>query len=189
MVDLLGISGSLRAGSFNTALLRAAREAAGEGVRLDIETLHGIPLYDADVEARDGLPAAVQALKGKVMACDGLLLATPEYNNGIPGVFKNAIDWLSRPASEIPAVFGGRPVAVMGASPGGFGTILSQDAWWPVLRTLRAQVWFGGRLMVSRAGGAFDDNGALADDRLRGQLHGFVQGFAAFVREQRASQA
>lgn len=181
MVDLLGISGSLRAGSFNTALLRAARELAGDGVRLDIQTLHGIPLYDADLEARDGLPAAARALQDRVRACDGLLLATPEYNNGIPGVFKNAIDWLSRPASEIPAVFGGRPVAVMGASPGGFGTILSQDAWWPVLRTLRANVWFGGRVMVSRAGGAFDADGALVDDKVREQLRGFMAGFAAFA--------
>src|SRR5687767_8915692 len=152
MVRILGISGSLRSGSYNSALLHAATDLIDAGAELEIATLHGIPLYDGDVEAAEGLPPAVQTLKGKVLACDGLLLATPEYNNGIPGVFKNAIDWLSRPASEIPQVFGDRPVAVMGASPGGFGTILSQNAWWPVLRTMRARTWFGGRLMVSRAG-------------------------------------
>ena len=181
MISILGISGSLRAGSFNTALLRAAQDVAGTGVRLDTATLHGIPLYDGDTEAAQGLPPAVQALKDRVRACDGLLLVTPEYNNGIPGVFKNAIDWLSRPPADIPAVFGGRPVAVIGASPGGFGTILAQDAWWPVLRTLRARVWFGGRLMVSRAGGAFDADGALVDDKVRGQLREFVEGFARFA--------
>ena len=78
-----------------------------------------------------------------------MLLATPEYNNGIPGVFKNAIDWLSRPSSGVAALFGDKPVAVVGASPGGFGTILAQEAWLPVLRTLRTGTWFGGRLMVS----------------------------------------
>lgn len=182
MVSLLGISGSLRAGSFNTALLRAAQDVAGEGVALRLATVHGIPLYDADAEARDGLPPAVQALKAQVLAADGVLLATPEYNNGIPGVFKNAIDWLSRPSSDIPQVFGDRAFAVIGASPGGFGTLLAQDAWWPVLRTLRARVWFGGRLTVSRAGGAFDAGGALADDKVREQLRAFVQGFADFSR-------
>src|SRR5690606_35085864 len=114
--------------------------------------------------------------KAKLRAADGVLLATPEYNNGIPGVFKNAIDWLSRPAPEIPQLFGARPFAVIGASPGGFGTTLAQDAWWPVLRTLRARTWFGGRLMVSRAGGVFDADGALVDDKIAEQLRGFVAG-------------
>jgi NAD(P)H-dependent FMN reductase len=181
MTTLLGLSGSLRAASFNTALLRAAQAVAGDGITLELATLHGIPLYDGDVEARDGIPAAVQALKAQLRACDGLLLATPEYNNGIPGVFKNAIDWLSRPANEIPALFGGRPVAVLGASPGGFGTILAQNAWLPVLRTLGMQHWSGGRLLVSRAGNVFDADGALLDDGVREQLAKFVQGFAGFA--------
>lgn len=180
MTALLGISGSLRAGSFNTALLRAAQQVTGDGVSLGLATLHGIPLYDADMEASDGIPAAVQALKAQVMAADGVLLSTPEYNNGIPGVFKNTIDWLSRPNADIPAVFGDRPFTVIGASPGGFGTLLAQNAWWPVLRTLRAQVWFGGRLTVSRAGGVFDAQSAMQDEKVREQLREFVQGFAAF---------
>lgn len=183
MVRILGISGSLRSGSFNTALLRAGADLMGNGATLEIASVRGIPLYDGDVEAADGLPPAVQILKGQVLACDGLLLATPEYNNGIPGVFKNAIDWLSRPASEIPQVFGNRPVAVIGASPGGFGTILSQNAWWPVLRTLRAQTWFGGRLMVSRAGNVFDAGGELVDETVRAQLRDFLAGFVQFVTQ------
>lgn len=182
MTRILGISGSLRAASFNTALLHAAAGLDVEGLSVEVATLHGIPLYDGDAEAASGVPDAVKALKERWRAADGIVLATPEYNNGIPGVFKNAIDWLSRPSSEIADLFGGKPVAVIGASPGGFGTMLAQDAWWPVLRTLRVQPWFGGRLMVSRAASAFDADGALVDDRLQGQLRDFVSGFAAFAR-------
>lgn len=184
MVRILGISGSLRAGSFNTALLHAARDVAGEGIELQIATLHGIPLYDGDAEAADGIPDAVEALKAQIRAADGLLLSTPEYNNGIPGVFKNAIDWLSRPASGIGQLFGGRPVALVGASAGGFGTVLSQAAWLPVLHTLGADHWSGARLLVSRAGQTFAD-GVLVDDKVRQQLAAFVQGFAADIAARR----
>jgi NAD(P)H-dependent FMN reductase len=110
-----------------------------------------------------------------------LLLSTPEYNNSIPGVLKNTIDWLSRPATDIPAVFGGRAVAVMGASPGPFGTTLAQTAWLPVLRTLRTRPWFEGRLMVSRAATVFNDSGDLVDDKTSTQLQQFVEGFVRFA--------
>jgi chromate reductase len=182
MTRLLGISGSLRQGSFNTALLRAAAALVPEGVSLDVATLHGIPLYDADLEASQGLPPAVLRLKEQVVACDGLLLVTPEYNNGIPGVFKNGIDWLSRPNDDVRRVFGDRAVAVIGASPGGFGTILAQNAWWPVLRTLGTRPWFGGRLMVSRAGGVFDAEGVLIDEAVQRNLAAFISGFADFSK-------
>lgn len=181
MTRILGISGSLRAGSFNTALLHAAQSLAGPDVQFDAVTLHGIPLYDGDAEQRDGLPDAVVALKDRIVASDGVLLCTPEYNNGIPGVFKNAIDWLSRPAEDIPRVFGDRPFAVIGASPGGFGTILAQNAWLPVLRTLRVRYWAGGRLQVSRAHQMIDADGELADETTRKQLEVFTQGFAQFA--------
>ena len=185
MTRILGISGSLRAGSFNTALLRAAQQVAGDGIAFDAVTLHGIPLYDGDAEARDGLPAAVTTLKDRIVASDGVLLVTPEYNNGIPGVFKNAIDWLSRPADDIPRVFGGRPFALAGASPGGFGTVLSQAHWLPVLKTLGVDLWAGGRLLASRSGSLFDAEGTLVDDKLRTQLAAFVQGFAGYVAGKR----
>ena len=184
MVRLLGLSGSLRRGSFNTALLRAAVEVAPADVTIELATPQGIPLYDGDAEAAGGIPAEVDALKAKLRACDGLLLATPEYNNGIPGVAKNAIDWLSRPPADIAGVFGDRPVAVMGASPGGFGTILAQDAWLPVLRTLGMRPWWGAKLLVSRAGAAFDADGRLVDDKVRAQLAAFVDGFARFAQRQ-----
>ena len=181
MPSILGLSGSLRAGSFNTALLRAAVGLMPAGSTLEPATLHGIPLYDGDVEARDGIPPAVQSLKDRIVVHDGLLLVTPEYNNGIPGVLKNGIDWLSRPNTDIARIFGNRPVAVIGASPGGFGTILAQNAWLPVLRTLGTKPWFGGRLMVSRAGQVFDAAGDMVDEKLKGQLRQFLQGYVEFL--------
>src|SRR6266852_3748330 len=96
-ITILGIAGSLRQNSFNAALLRAAAAAAPAGCTVDIASIRGIPLYDSDVEAATGVPAVVETLKERVAAADGLLLVTPEYNNSIPGVFKNVIDWLSRP--------------------------------------------------------------------------------------------
>jgi NAD(P)H-dependent FMN reductase len=185
MIKLLGISGSLRRASFNTALLRAAAALLPDDATLDLRTLHGIPLYDADLEAKEGIPAAVTALKDAIAAADGVLLATPEYNNGIPGVFKNGIDWLSRPPADVKRVFAGRRIAVIGASPGGFGTILSQNAWLPVLRTLGTHPWFGARLMVSRAGSVFDDGGAIKDAAVQEQLRQFMQGFVDFVRQRK----
>jgi len=183
MTTLIGLSGSLRGGSFNTALLRTAATLMPADATLDIHTLHGIPLYDADIETSTGIPASVTALKDAIVAADGLLLATPEYNNGIPGVFKNAIDWLSRPPSDSRRVFGERPVGLIGASPGAFGTILSQAAWLPVLRTLGARQWSGSRLLVSRAGQVFDESGAMRDAKLQEQLQVYLAGFVAFVRE------
>jgi chromate reductase len=181
MTTILGLSGSLRSGSLNSSLLRAAVAEMPAGTTLEVGSIKGIPLYDGDVEASQGLPAPVVALKERVVAADGLLLVTPEYNNSLPGVFKNAIDWLSRPDADIARVFGGRPVGVIGASPGGFGTLLSQTAWLPVLKTLRTAAYFGGRLQVSRAGDVFDKGGNLVDDRIREQLKKYLAGFCEFV--------
>jgi NAD(P)H-dependent FMN reductase len=181
MTRILGLSGSLRAGSYNTALLRAAAALSVSRCQLEVAGIQGIPLYDGDLEAAHGVPEAVAALKARVMACDGLILATPEYNNGIPGPFKNAIDWLSRPPADLAKVFGDRPVALCGASPGGFGTILAHDHWLPVLRALGTRPWFGGRLLVSRAHKLFDAQGELADEATRNQLRDFVSGFVDFI--------
>jgi NAD(P)H-dependent FMN reductase len=181
MTTLLGISGSLRRGSFNTSLLRAAAGLMPAGSTLETATLHGIPLYDGDLEAESGLPDAVRALKDRIAAADGLVIVTPEYNNSMPGVLKNALDWLSRPASDIGRVFGNRHVAIMGATPGPGGTLMSQTAWLPVLRALGTRAWFGPRMLVSGAGKVFDAEGALTDEKVRGQLQGFLSGFVEVI--------
>lgn len=182
MTQILAISGSLRKQSFNTRLAHEAqRLAASKGISLEVATLHGIPLYDGDLEAAEGSPAAVEALKEKIIASDGVLLVTPEYNNGIPGVFKNAIDWLSRPSGDSQRVFAGKPMAVIGASPGGFGTVMSQAAWLPVLKSLSVSQWSGGSLLLSRAHQAFDADGKLADEATAKRLTDFISGFALFI--------
>jgi chromate reductase len=183
MTKILGISGSLRAKSFNAMLLLAAAQTLEEGAELEVGSIRGIPLYDADVEDAEGVPQAVEDLKARVMACDGLLLATPEYNNGIPGVFKNAIDWLTRPPADIAKVFKNRPVAMIGASPGGFGTILAQDAWLPVVRMLGMRPYFGGRLVMSHAHRAFDDDGEMTDAVTKDRLRDFMRGFVEFAAQ------
>jgi chromate reductase, NAD(P)H dehydrogenase (quinone) len=188
-VRIVGISGSLRQGSFNTSLLRAAAEVVPVGATIEVRTIHGIPLYDGDVENGPGVPEAVAKLKDEVAAADGLLLVTPEYNNSIPGAFKNAIDWMSRPDSDIARVFRGRPVAIMGASPGRFGTTLSQAAWLPVVRTLGMRPWFDERLLVFEARKMFDSAGKLTDAHTRERLVRFVQGFCAFVAQNGVSKA
>lgn len=181
MTRIIGIAGSLRTGSFNAALLRAAATLMPTGTTLEIATIKGIPLYDGDVEAKDGVPPAVELLKIQIASGDGLLLVTPEYNNSMPGVMKNAIDWLSRPPSDSARIFSNRPVAIIGASPGGFGTILAQNAWLPVLSTLGTRPWFGGRLLVSRAGSVFNEAGEIVDEKIKAQLQQFMQGFVSFV--------
>lgn len=181
MHTILGIPGSLRRGSYNAALLRAAVEVAPEGLRLELASLNGIPLYDGDLEAQEGIPTAVAALKDRVAAARALILATPEYNNSIPGVFKNAIDWLSRPPKDIARVFRDKPVAILGATPGPGGTQLAQAAWLPVLRTLGTRPWFGKKLYVSSAAQAFDESGKLVDARVREELTAFLKGFQDFV--------
>ena len=178
---IVGIAGSLRSGSFNAALLRAAVEECPTGATLEIESIRGIPLYDGDVEAAQGIPARAAELKDKVAAADALLLVTPEYNNSIPGTFKNAIDWLTRPPSDVPRVFKGKRVGLMGASPGAFGTVLSQSAWLPIFRTLGMRPWFGQLLYVGSAAKVFDASGKLTDDAIRARLRKYMEGFVEFV--------
>ena len=185
MTSLIGLSGSLRRGSYNSAVLRAASSMMPAGSTLRVETIAGIPLYDGDLEASLGIPASVARLKDAIAAADGLLLVSPEYNNSLPGVAKNAIDWLSRPAADIARVFGGKPVAIAGASPGGFGTTLAQSAWLPVFKTLGAELWSGGRLLVSRAGSVVDAAGEVADAAARQSIGQFLAGFVAYVRARR----
>jgi chromate reductase, NAD(P)H dehydrogenase (quinone) len=186
MVRIIGLSGSLRHGSYNSAVLRAAASLTPPDSALEIESIAGIPLYNGDDESAGGVPPEVARLKDAIAAADGLLLVAPEYNNSLPGVTKNAIDWLSRPPSDVPRVFRGRPIALAGASPGGFGTVLSQNAWLPVFRTLGADLWPGGRLLVSHAANVVGADGEIADAATRQVIQKFIGGFIAYVGSRRA---
>ncbi len=181
MIKIVGISGSLRAASYNTALLQVAAETVKDIVEFEVVTINDIPLYNEDVENSDGIPQSVITLQEKVATADGVLIATPEYNHSIPGVLKNAIDWLSRPPKEIPRIFSNRPVAVVGATMGGLGTALSQAAWLPVLRRLNMRPWFGGQIMISKAHNVFDESGKIIDETVQTHLKQFLDGFINFV--------
>jgi chromate reductase, NAD(P)H dehydrogenase (quinone) len=178
---ILGIAGSVRAKSYNAMLLRAAAAMAPPGTTVEIASIEDIPLYNGDAELASGIPPVVQALKDRIARAPGVLLVTPEYNNSLPGVFKNAIDWTSRPAADIARVYGGKPIGVIGATPGHGGTGLAQAAWLPVLRTLGTLPFFGARVQVAVAGKVFDEHGELVDPGVRLQLEKYMTGFAAFV--------
>jgi chromate reductase, NAD(P)H dehydrogenase (quinone) len=181
MATIIGISGSLRRASFNSALLRASVEEAPAGLTVEVASIREIPLYDGDVEEQSGIPTPVAALKDRIAAADGLLLVTPEYNNSIPGVLKNAIDWLTRPAQDIPRVFGDRPVGLIGATPGGGGTRLSQLAWLPIFRTLNLRPFFARTIYVAGAAQVFDREGRLIDEKIRDLVRRYMAGLAEFV--------
>lgn len=181
MTTILAIAGSVRTGSFNGMLMHAAAGLAPAGTTIETASIKDIPLYDGDSEAASGLPPAAAALKERIARADGVLLVTPEYNNSIPGTFKNAIDWTSRPPADVPRVYGGKPIGVIGATPGPGGTGLAQAAWLPVLRTLGTLPFFGARVQVAGAAKVFDGSGALVDATVRAQLEKYMAGFAAFV--------
>ena len=178
-MKLITVSGSLRKNSFNTRLADLMKEEAPDAVTLEVATLHGIPLYDGDLEEREGIPSAVEQLRGQIKAADGLILVTPEYNAGMPGVLKNALDWLTRPGEEMKPTFGGRKTAIAGATPGAWGTAFAQAGALINLRQLGCEL-YPGYLRVSKAGERFD--GADADEKLREQVASWLEGFVSFVR-------
>lgn len=184
MTTIIGVSGSLRKGSFNTALLHVAAELAPEGCTVQIESIHGIPLYNADLEAKLP-PEAVLELQKKIDAADGLLLVSPEYNQSIPGVFKNAIDWLSSFPLGGDRIFRGLPVGLIGASAMWSGTINAQTAWLSVFRGLAMKPYLGQTLYVGGARDKFDEGGTLTDSHTRERLAHWIKGFAAFVAAER----
>jgi NAD(P)H-dependent FMN reductase len=180
-IRILALGGSLREGSRNRALLHEAAALAPADAEVDLSqlaTIGSLPLFNQDILDRDGPPAGVAELKEALRAADGLLLATPEYNWGIPGFLKNAIDWASRPAADIGSVFGDLPVALIGAG-GGAGTRFAQQAWLSVFRFLRMRPWYGESLYVDRAHERFGADNRLSDEATRAQLRDLVAGFAA----------
>ncbi len=166
-MKVLAISGSLREGSHNTTLLRAAAELLPPSAALELhDGLREVPPYDADTDRRPG-PAAVEAFREAIAEADAVLFATPEYNSSVPGQLKNAIDWASRPVRDNPLT--GKPVAVIGASTGSFGAVWAQAELRKVLGASGARV-IDTDLPVGKADEAFDNDGRLADPLLREQL-------------------
>ena len=160
-MEVLAIAGSLRAGSFNRGLVRAARALAPQGMTIVEADISEIPLYNGDTDSDESRPDAVTALAEKVKSADALLFATPEYNYSIPGVLKNTIDWLSR----IPGgIFAGKPAAIMGASMGGMGTSRSQYHLRQVLVFLDVHPLNKPEVFVSAAHTKCDENGDLTDE-------------------------
>ena len=181
-LHILCLPGSLRGGSWNRRLLQAAAECAPVGVRVDVYTaLAAVPLFDEDLEGTepDG-PAGVRALRAAVMAADGLVIATPEYNHALPGVLKNALDWLSRSGSGGDAL-SDRPVGVLGASSGPWGTRLAQASLRQVLHTCGALVMPSPTLFVANAPQRFDAQGTLADPALEEALRRFMGAFCDWI--------
>jgi len=178
---VLGIAGSLRRGSYNRLLLEEAVGCAPPGMVVDIyEELSSIPLFNEDLERVTGSgPDAVRRLRRQVASSRGLLIATPEYNQSMPGVLKNAIDWLSRPGPD--EVLASKPVAVIGASAGQWGTRLAQSALRQVLFATESLVMVRPALFVREAAGVFDEAGRLVDQPIRERLGAFLTAFADWI--------
>jgi chromate reductase len=178
-MKILAISGSLRKGSYNTALLRALEPMAPEGMEIEIVTLHGIPLYDGDVETASGKPVAVTALDQRIQAADGIIIATPEYNFSIPGVLKNATDWLSRHATP----FKWKRVGIIGASGGPVGTARSQYHLRQNLQALEAIVMPRPEVFVRTAEKQFDAQGKLTDEVTIKVVRNWLKAFGEWVEK------
>ena len=173
---VLGVSGSLRAASTNRGLLRAAQELAPPGVEIELFDLRHLPPYDGDAEAA-GDPAPVLGWKQAIRSADGLLVATPEYNRGVPGVLKNAVDWASRP--PLAPVLAGKPVAIMGASTGMGGTANAQRQLRDALGFPRARVLEEPKVLVASSYEKFDDEGRLADEETRAKIEALLDALVA----------
>lgn len=184
-LTFLGIAGSLRSGSFNRGLIRAAVELAPPGVRVLPFDLIDLPLFNADVEA-EGDPEPVARFKAAIAGADGLLVATPEYNHCVPGVLKNAIDWASRPAQA--SVLSGRPVALMGATTGRGGTARAQAQLRDGLTYTNGYVLPLPEVLVPLAEAKFDAQSNLTDLDTRTQVVDLLKAFAAWTRRLQASE-
>jgi chromate reductase len=178
-LSIVAFAGSLRDGSYNRALLRAAVDTAPEEMTIEIADISGIPLYDADLEAA-GPPEPVMAFKRAIAAADGVLIATPEYNHGVPGVTKNVIDWASRPPRESP--LDRKPIGVVGASPGMTGTARGQSQLRQAFEFTNSYCMPQPQVLVARAHERFDAKGRLTDEKTREHLARFLIAFADWIR-------
>ena len=177
-IHVLALCGSLRKGSYNKSLLRAAVELAPASMRIEVAEIRAIPLYDEDIRAA-GLPAPVVALREALARADAVLIATPEYNRSVPGVLKNAIDWASRPPDQ---PFAGKPLGILGASPGPLGTACSQFHLRQVAVAVDMHPLNQAQVFVGNAAKKFDGEGNLIDEDTRKYLAKHLEALAAWTR-------
>lgn len=185
-ITILGIAGSLRRGSYNRGIIRAAAQSAPSGIHVEVFDLTDIPLYNQDVEDA-GEPGSVVALKRAILGADALLVATPEYNHGVPGVLKNALDWASRPRATSP--LRDMPVAVTGASPGTGSTARAQAQLRETFVFTGACVMPQPELLIGAAASHFDDGGNLTDPELRASLVELTEALRAWTVRLRLKEA
>lgn len=177
-LDVLAFAGSLREGSYNKALLRNLKEIAPDNLSIELFDISGIPLYNADVEA-DGDPEAVAKFKESIRAADGVIIATPEYNHGVAGVTKNAVDWASRPAKN--SALNEKPVGIMGATPGLTGTARAQSQLRQAFEFTNSYCMPQPEILVFRAHEKFDDQGNLTDEKTREFLGKYLDSFYDWI--------
>lgn len=178
-LQVLGVAGSLRQGSYNRALLRAAQGLSPDGMTVQIFDLAAVPLYNGDVEA-EGDPDGVTAFKDAIRRADAVLMATPEYNHGVPGVMKNAVDWASRPPRD--AALNGKPVGIIGASPGITGTARGQSQLREAFGFTNSYAMPQPELLVFRAHEKFDAEGRLTDEATAKYLRRYLEAFETWIR-------
>jgi chromate reductase len=179
-LDILAISGSLRSGSYNTALLKNAKEMAGASLRIDIITPKGLPLYDGDDEAKSGIPPAVDQIVARIRSAQGIIISTPEYNFSIPGGLKNLTDWVSRVKQQ---PFKDKPVGIIGASGGSVGTARSQYHLRQNLQALSAITMPRPEVFVTVSKTKFDEHGMLTDQATKESLGKWLRAYEAWVRK------
>jgi chromate reductase len=182
---IAAFAGSLRRASLNRALLHAARELAPEGMAVELIEIGDLPLFNADIEA-EGDPPAVETFKTQLRDADGILIATPEYNDGIPGALTNAIDWGSRLPGRSPLV--GKPVALLGASPSQIGTARAQLHLRQLLAHVHARTLPSPELLIARAHEKFDQQLRLTDEGTRRVLAGLLTRFGHWITRERAAR-
>lgn len=176
--EVVGLVGSLRRRSINRALMRAAIESAPGNLRITLREIGQLPLYDTDLD-EEAVPSVVAELRNAVRRSDGLLVATPEYNHGVPGVLKNAIDWLSRPSSD--SALDGKVAAVIGASPSLTGTVRSQVQLRQVFASTNTHVLLRPEVLVAHAHEKFDADGRLTDTKTRELLRALLEHYVALL--------
>lgn len=177
-ITILGFAGSLRKGSYNKAILRAALELLPEGAELEIFDLEGIPPYNMDLE--DRMPARVMEFKDKIRAADAILIATPEHNHSIPGVLKNAIDWASRPPGD--NSFKGKPVAIMSASTGMLGGVNAQFHLRQTFVFLDMHPINRPGVFVTFADEKIDNEGRVIDEKTKEKIKGLLEALIAWTK-------